>query len=132
MLCTIACTDGATRVAYDIESGVEKLGPQDGARTEISHAPKSWPEGCDGSYRLRLSKGRAVSEGLGDFHLAEDSGGLAFDCASPRGYTHGYGTTYHLRFVDVPKTLEVVKTHNETAVIEVERQAGRAVVVGLR
>jgi hypothetical protein len=91
-----ACTDAATRVAYDIESGVNSLGAQEGARRDI------------------------------------DSGGIGVSCYNASGGQVGYGTTYHLRFVDVPATVTVNKGFNETALIEVQRIDGRAVVVGLR
>jgi hypothetical protein len=45
---------------------------------------------------------------------------------------HAWGTTYHLRFVDVPETVQIEKKGGETTVIDVERRSGRALVVGLR
>jgi hypothetical protein len=41
-------------------------------------------------------------------------------------------TTYHLRFVDVPATVQVEKNAGEPAVIYIERVSGRAVLLGLR
>jgi hypothetical protein len=126
---TIACSDAATRLAYDIESGVDKLGQSDGARASIAHGPRSWPEGCSGAYSLRIEKGGATSLGQNNFRIKDGSGGLSVRCAGQG--SGGWGTTYHLRFVDVPVTVEVSKNDGEAATIELQRVAGRAVLVGL-
>jgi len=132
LLLAAACSDAATRVAYDIESNVNKLGSAEGSRAEIVHMPRSWPEGCSGSYTMRISKGRAIATGHNNFHIAENSGGLAVGCYTGSGNRGGWGTTYHLRFVDVPATVEVTKNTGEATVIELQRIGARAVVVGLR
>ena len=130
-LLTGACSDAATRVAYDIESGTKKLGSAEGARIEIRHVPSRWPEGCAGSYTLHLGKGSATADGNGNFHINRDADGLSVRCFNSSGNPHAWGTTYHLRFVDVPETVDLQKQGGEVAVIEVERKSGRAVVVGL-
>jgi hypothetical protein len=130
-LCLGACSDAATRVAYDIESGTRKLGSDDGARADISHAPRSWPDGCAGSYTLRIEKGASINEGHNNFRSVKGSGGLSVSCYGQDGNAHGYGTTYHLRFVDVPAAVAVSKNRGETAFIEVQRVSGRATIVGL-
>lgn len=127
-----ACSDAATRVAYDIEAGTKRLESAEGARAEISHTPRSWPEGCAGSYTLQIEKGVAIDLGNGNFRISGDSGGLSVNCYGSDGRPHGWGTTYHLRFVDVPATVKVTKNGGETAVIEVERKSGRPVLVGVR
>ena len=132
LLLTTACSDAATRVAYDIESGTRRLGSAEGARVEIPHTPQSWPAGCAGSYVLRIEKGTAVGDGHGNFDVGANSGGLSVRCYGQDGSAAAWGTTYHLRFVDVPATVEVEKKRGETAVIEVQRLSGRAAVVGLR
>jgi hypothetical protein len=131
LLCMGACSDAATRVAYDIESGTRRLGSAEGARADESHAPRSWPEGCSGSYTLRIEKGAAANKGDNNFRIIENSGGLSVRCHGHDGNLSGWGTTYHLRFVDVPAAVEVRKDGGETAVIQVQRVSGRAVVVGL-
>lgn len=93
--------------------------------------PRSWPEGCSGSYTLRIEKGAAVDKGHNNFRIMENSGGLSVRCYGQEVNATGWGTTYHLRFVDVPATVEVRKNGGEPAVIEVQRVSGRAVVVGL-
>lgn len=58
-------------------------------------------------------------------------GGLLVRCYGYGGNSTGWGTTYHLRFVDVPATVEVTKNGGEAAVIEIQRRSGRAIVVGV-
>ena len=103
----------------------------EGARVEISYVPRSWPSGCSGSYALRLEKGAAADQGHGNFRITENSGGLSVRCYGRDGNPTGWGTTYHLRFVNVPATAEVRKSGGETAVIEIQRVSGKAIVVGL-
>lgn len=130
-LLTGGCSDAATRVAYDIESGTKRLGSAEGARVDIRHVPSRWPEGCAGSYTLHLGKGSATGDGNGNFHINRDADGLSVRCVNSSGNPHAWGTTYHLRFVDVPETMEIGKQDGQAAVIEVERKSGRPVVVGL-
>lgn len=127
-----ACTDAATRVAYDIESGTGKLGSPDGARAEIRHTPRRWPEGCAGSYTLRIGQGASDNLGHNNFRIRGNSDGLLVRCYASDGNLHAWGTTYHLRFVEVPETVQIEKKAGETTVIDVERRSGKALVVGLR
>jgi len=128
---TGACTDAATRVAYDIESGTGKLASHEGARVEIPHDPRRWPEGCAGSYILRIAKGAAENLGHDNFHIRPNSGSLSVRCYGSSGNRTAWTTTYHLRFVDVPETVEIEKKADEVVFIEVERRSGRAVLGGL-
>src|SRR5262245_1759437 len=127
-----ACTDAATRVAYDIESGSKTLGSADGSRVAIRHVPSRWPEGCAGSYTLHVGKGSATADGNGNFHINRGTDGLSVRCHNSSGNPHAWGTTYHLRFVDVPEAVEIEKPYGAAAVIEVERKGGRPVVVRLQ
>lgn len=127
-----ACTDAATRVAYDIESGIGKLGAPDGARVEIRHTPRRWPEGCAGSYTLQIGQGASDNLGNNNFRIRGNSDGLSVRCYASDGNLHAWGTTYHLRFVEVPETVQIDKQGGETTVIDVERRSGKALVVGLR
>jgi hypothetical protein len=130
-LSTGACTDAATRVAHDIESGTRGLASREGARVEIPHDPRRWPEGCAGSYILRIAKGAAGNLGHNNFRIQPDSGSLSVNCYGSSGNLTGWTTTYHLRFVDVPKAVEIEKKADEVVLIEVEHRSGRAVLVGL-
>jgi hypothetical protein len=132
LLFMAGCSDAATRVAYDIESGTGRLGSSEGARVEIPHVPRSWPEGCSGSYTLRIEKGAATSDGQGNFRTNESSGNLSVRCFGSDGNEHRWHTTYHLRFVDVPASVEVRKNGGDAAVIEIQRASGKPVVIGLR
>jgi hypothetical protein len=132
ILSLCGCTDAATRVAYDLEWGAGRLGSREGARRDVSHVPRRWPEGCAGSYTLRLDRGSAIALGHNNFRNTEGSGGLHVRCFAADGNPHSWGTTYHLRFVDVPVPVEMDKKGGETAVIELQRINGRAVVVGAR
>ena len=131
LLFAAACSDAATRVAYDIESGTRTLGTTDGNRTEITHTPRAWPDGCAGSYALRIERGKASDQGHGNFRVEEKSGGISVSCFGNDGSSMAWGTTYHLRFVDVTATVEVTKNGGEAAIIELQRVNGRTVVVGL-
>ena len=47
-----ACTDGATRIAYDIEAGIGAFRRSGAASYSIKHAPEAEPDGlrvCDAS-----------------------------------------------------------------------------------
>src|SRR5512139_2803845 len=80
LLFMAACSDAATRAAYDIESGSRRLGLREGDRVEIPYVPRSWPAGCSGSYALRIEKGAAANQGHGNFRTTENSGGLLVRC----------------------------------------------------
>jgi len=131
ILFATGCTDAATRVAYDIEAGTGRLGSREGSRTEIRHTPSRWPGGCAGSYTLVIDAGGADALGHGNFRTRENSGSLHVRCYGSDGNAHSWGTTYHLRFVEVPAAVQIQKNYNETAVIEVERKSGKAFVTGL-
>jgi len=122
-----ACSDAGTRVAYDIEAGVQRLPAAEGSTITIEHTPTSWPEGCTGPYVLEIRQGTAIGDGRGNFHIAPGAGSLSVSC--PGG---GGSTTYHLRFVDVPAALSVRKAAGESALLIVLRAHGRAMLVGLR
>lgn len=49
-----ACSDGATRIAYEIESGVAAFRRSDATTTSIRHAPDAWPDGCAGAYTVAV------------------------------------------------------------------------------
>ena len=131
LLLAAACSDAATRVAYDIEAGIGRLNAADGSRMEIPHSPSRWPEGCAGAYALVIEAGASDALGLGNFRTREGSGSLHVDCNRSDGKPHAWSTTYHLRFVVVPQRVRVEKKSKEVAVIEIERRGGKAVVVGL-
>jgi hypothetical protein len=114
----IACTDGATRIAYDIESSVAAFKRTNATTYSIKHTPEALPEGCSGPYKVQLS----------------EQSSLVIWCknADSSKITSSHTTTYHLRFVDVPRQFIVDKSAGEALFIDIEKQNGKVVVVGLR
>lgn len=106
--------DGATRLAGDLRDGAAKLKTSGLQYYVVIHRPKAGPEGCESNYSVQFVKDSV----------------LAFWCKDPRtGEVTGSGTTtYHLRFVKVPKGYMVDKHRGEPLSIELERQ-GDAVIV---
>src|SRR5258705_13351970 len=58
LLC--ACTDGATRIAYEIESGVAAFRRSDGKTISIRHVPEARPDGCAGAYTVQFTASSAL------------------------------------------------------------------------
>jgi hypothetical protein len=122
------CSDAGTRLSYDVEAGAKRLGMDEGSTVLIEHVPQSWPEGCSGSYDVEIARGAAVADGYGNFQVAPGAGPLIVSCAEGGGGS----TTYHLRFVDVPRSLRVHKRAGEVTALELRRQGGKALLVALR
>jgi hypothetical protein len=113
-----ACTDAATRVAYDLERGAKELRRSAAASLVVDHAPELTPEGCPGGYTLQLSEASAL---------------LVWCKDSVEGpATSSHITTYHLNYVTVPQTFSIHKGAGEHALIELTREEGEIVVTGLR
>lgn len=112
-----ACTDGATRIANDIESGVNAFTRSGETSTSIKHVPEASPDGCAGPYTVQLS----------------ERSSLLIWCKDPATMTivASHTTTYHLRFVDVPQQFSVDKATGEPLLIDIEKRGGKVVVVGL-
>ena len=111
-------TDGATRIANDIESGVAAFKSSSATSYSIKHVPKPSPQGCAGPYKLQLSERSSLVIWCKD--------------ASGSKVVASHTTTYHLNFVDVPRTYKVEKAVGEPAFIDLENQGGRITVVALR
>jgi hypothetical protein len=114
----VACTDAATRVAYDIEAGAKKLRGSAAATLTVDHAPEATPEGCPGGYTLQLSKASALLVWCQD----------AIGAPSASSHT----TTYHLNYVIVPETLVIHKERGEHVLLELTKQGDAVAVLGLR
>lgn len=106
--------DGATRLAGDLRDGAAKLRTSGLQHSVVIHRPKAGLEGCTSDYSVQFARNSV----------------LAFWCKDPRtGEVTGSGTTtYHLRFVKVPKDYMIDKHRGEPLSIELERQ-GDAVIV---
>ena len=105
-------TDAATRLAYDIESGVNRMNRQNEARYSIRHTPAESSE-CPGPYTVQLDK----------------VGALIVWCKDTAGNVVASGSTsYHARFIDTPTTFILDKPAGSTLAVDMERRAGRVVV----
>lgn len=121
LLCIAAflagCTDGATRIATDIQSRAEKLQKTDSRTYDVLHVPEKEPDGCGDAYRVQFSKESVLVIWCKDSETGQ--------------VTSSHATTYHLNFVKVPKTylldkkagdplvIELTKTNREIAITDV-------------
>ena len=111
-----ACSDGATRLAYQIESDVAAFERSSATKATIIHQPiRRWGNGCDEDYRLQVDK----------------VGGLVIWCKDAQSHviTGSHSTSYNARFMDSPKTWIVEKRKGETVAIELEKRAGQKPLV---
>ena len=116
-------TDRATRLAYDIEGGANKLRDSKQERLEIVHRPWLMPDGINGPYEILLQyslKNPMEGGTLVAAALGEDGTWAKGEIST---------TSYHLNFVRVPQELvirkpkgasTVVVLHKVVNVIEVE------------
>jgi hypothetical protein len=110
-------TDAATRLAYDIEAGADRLGNEAGAEYTIRHNEPSKSGECIGPYTVQLDK----------------VGALIIWCKDADGHTvSSHSTSYHARFVDTPRTYLLDKPAGESLTIRLERRDGRAVITDVR
>jgi hypothetical protein len=113
-----ACTDGATRIAYDIESGVAAFQRSGAVRYTIRHVPERMPDGCGEAYTVQFSANSSLV-----IWCKQSSDGKV---------TSSHATTYHLRFVKVPRTFKLDKAAGEATLIDLAKQDGSIVVTGVR
>jgi hypothetical protein len=113
----LACTDAATRVAYDLEAGAKQLESSSSSSYVVDHAPSKQPEGCPGGYTLQLNKESSLLVWCQD------------ESEGPSVSSHT--TTYHLRFVHVPETYKIHKGPGEHARIALTKRAGGIFVTGV-
>lgn len=106
-------TDGATRIANDIEANVKRLSQQEGATFTIRHATPSKTGDCAGPFKVQFDKvGLLVI-------WCKDSGGQV---------VASHSTSYHRRFIDTAETYIVEKPAGAVLLIQIERKNGRAVI----
>lgn len=110
-------TDAATRLAFDIEAGADRLGGEAGATYSIRHRTASKSGECTGPYAVQLDK----------------VGALIVWCKDADGRTvTSHSTSYHARFVDIPRSYVLEKEVGTELIIDLERRNGRAVVTDVR
>src|SRR3569833_1690054 len=102
-------TDAATLLAYDIESGVNRMNRQNEARHSIRHTPAESSE-CAGPYTVQFDK----------------VGALIVWCKDTAGNIVASGSTsYHARFIDTPTIYILDKPTSSNLTIGRGRRAGR-------
>jgi hypothetical protein len=106
-------TDAATRAAYEIRDATYVMRLKGLDTYELTHVPKAEPEGVRGPWEL----------------LIQESGDLPGQGALCLGR---YATSYHNRFVRVPRTLSITRKAGEGCVIVLRRNGDAIEVVGLR
>lgn len=109
------CTDAATRIAYDIESGVDAFRRSNAKTYEIRHVPQGMPDGCSEAYTVQFSANSSLV-----IWCKESAGGKI---------TSSHTTTYHLRFVKIPTTFKLDKAAGEATIIELARNEDGDVIV---
>jgi len=117
-LLVTACTDGATRIAEELQTGAGKLQRSNSTSLSLRHVPEKEPEGCAAAYTLQLSA----------------NAGMLIWCKESVGgrVTSSHITTSHLRFIDVPQTWIVDKAAGEATLIDLEKRDGKIVVAAVR
>jgi hypothetical protein len=110
-------TDAATRLAHDLEREAKTLRATGEATRAFTHNPKSAPDGVTGPYTVTFKAGP-----LG-------KGFLGFSKGSTEVWHH---TSYHLRFVEVPRDLKIRKVEGEGFVVVLSRKGDAIEVTDLR
>lgn len=115
-------SDGATRLSRDLGKAADSLSQVPASKQEVVHRPARAPYGIRGRYEILMQAS----------HSAGSGGCLAVsDLDSPEYQKWGYNwsTTFHRRFVRVPRELRIRKEAGEAAVITLERSVDGAVEV---
>lgn len=114
LLLSACWTDGATRIANQIEAKAGRATPGEALRLEVS--PKSGSE-CSGPYTAQFDK----------------VGALIVWCKDAAGRTvSSHSTSYHARFVETAGTFIVDKAAGEPVRLELRGGAGKPVIVDAR
>lgn len=117
LLLLAGCTDGATRIANDIQAAAADLQHSDRQMYVIRHVPRKSPEGCADAYKVQFTEESAIVIWCIDSRTGE--------------VTDSYGTTYHLNFVNVPARYILKKQRGEPTNIELSKQNGSIVVTNV-
>jgi hypothetical protein len=117
LILTGCSSDAATRLAYDLEREAKTLLSSGDKTLAFTHKPQGPPDGVTGAYTVTF-KGGPLGQGF-----------LAFSKGSHEVWTH---TSYHLRFVEVPKDLRIRKGDGESFVVVLAKIDGAVHVTELR
>ena len=111
----ILMTDAATRLAYDLEREAAKLRSSQATVRVFEHRPVGWPAGCEADFDLMLGAGSDIAV-------------RCLDAGHPPTSGVHYTTTYHLRFVKVPRALSVSRLTNASIRVTLRKEGDEIVV----
>jgi hypothetical protein len=116
--CEMLISDSATRIAYAVRDGAERLQRSSSQTLVLSVEWRSWPDGCPEGYHVDWKADN-------DQYL-----GLGVICATgPRGYS----TTYYRNFVKVPARLQTAHEKGEPTTVALRKTSnGTIEVIALR
>lgn len=115
--CFVFKGDGATNIAYRLESEVKQLRDSGAQSRTFDYVPPGGFDNCSDAYRVQFS----------------ESSSLVVWCKGKNGETvSSHTTTYHLNFVKVPKTWIVEKQAGEAMRVELTRQGGDVAITDVR
>jgi hypothetical protein len=119
-------TDGATRLAYNVESASRTLRQSDARELAFTHRPASWPEGVTGPYEVIVKESPDS--------LASGSSILVGDLSSRNYGLWGYNwsTSYHRNFVRVPHTLRIRKPAGTPLGVHLRKNGPHIEVISLQ
>jgi len=107
------CGDPATRLADELEHEAKALRRSGETTRSFIHKPKGLPESANGAYTVKF--------------VTRGHGYLGF-----YGNALGCSTSYHRRFVEVPKDLTISKRQGEPVVVVLTRIGDTVQVTELR
>jgi hypothetical protein len=111
----ILITDAATRLAYDLEREAGRLRSSQATVRVFEHRPVGWPAGCTADFDLMIGAGSDIAVRCVDADHPPTSG------------VH-YTTTYHRRFVKVPRALSVSRRNNANIRVTLRKQGDEVIV----
>ena len=119
-------TDGATRLAFDLEANSSALRRSGSDARSFTHQPVRWPDGVTGDYEVVLQE---------SLHHPGAGGSLLVGDLGSRNYSnwgYNWSTTYHLHFVRVPKPLSIRKAKGELVTVDLVKNGPHTDVRALR
>lgn len=121
VLCGASCeawiSDSATRIAYAVRDGAERLRRSSSTTLVLSVEWRSSPDGCPAGYRV-------------DWKADDKDAGLGVTCATG---ARSFSTTYYRPFVKVPATLQTAHEKGESTTVALRKTSnGTIEVIALR